>query len=176
MEPITARELFKSYPTSLSLPKDSPYYGKKFDLTAPRKYWYDAFLLANPEFIGKNWITSPQGEVVQVTYGKNFVEYPFGYQLILGQPNVERLIVSRADAMAYNAMRGDEGTASKDTGIPDYSDFPWDRELATEEIIQRPTPFAGYMIMTAEDLQVESTDYSAALNRIESKLDLLLAK
>lgn len=174
MENITSRELFKSYPTTLSLPKDSPYYGKSLNVNKPKKYWYDSYLVANPGFIGKVAVKSPQGFEVLVNYGKSFVEYPYGFQQINGQVIVDRLIISREDAILFNAVKGDEGTAHQESNIPDYTDFPWDRELKTEESVIRPKPTSGYMIVGPADMPASNEDIMQILVKISTKLDALL--
>lgn len=171
-ETIRSRELFKSYAKSLDVP--GVYNGKKYDYTVAEKAWFDSFLLENPGFVGKREITSPEGQKVVVNYGKNFVEYPYGVQQYEGQITVDRLIISREEAVAFNLHRGDEGTANPDFGIPAYFDFPWDRPLADDEIITKRTPFEGYRIFKEGELTTPEEAVNAQLSRIEAKIDQVI--
>jgi len=172
-EELRSRELFKSYSRSLDAP--GVYNGKKYDKTLPEKCWFDEFLLANPTFVGKREITSPHGFKCTITYGKNFVEYPYGVQQYNGEITVDRLIITRDDAILFNLHRGDEGTADTGSSVDVYFDFPWDRPLAGSEVIKRRTPFEGYRVFTEAELVTPEEQEAAQLTRIEEKLDQIIA-
>lgn len=172
-EEIRSRELFKSYSRSLDV--EGIYHGQPFDPTKAEKAWFDDFLLANPTFVGKREITSPAGVKVVVNYGKNFVEYLYGLQQFEGQITVDRLIISREEAIFFNLIRGDEGTAHADSGIPAYFDFPWDRPLADDEIITKRVHYEGYRIFKESELTTPEEQTTSQLNRIEQKLDEIIA-
>lgn len=166
---LQSRSLFKHYVTSLDAP--GVYNGRQHNPHEPYKAWFDDYLLANPTFVGKKVITSPQGEEIEVTYGKSFVEYPEGVSVLDGVYSTGRLIISRQDAIAFNVKRGDEKTASQDFGVPAYSDFPWDRPLAEDEVIKQEGPFMGVKIFSKNELETPDQHEVNQLDRLEAKID-----
>lgn len=146
---ITSRELFKSYGKALDLPGLPLNY--KYDKNKPEKNWVDTWLSTNPSFIGLKTLTSPQGASCVVVYGSRFVTYPFGLQHINGKPAIDNYIVSREEAVMFNMLRGDEGTASTGSSVAKFDGFPIDRPLYEGESIGRLTPMSPEQILTQED-------------------------
>jgi hypothetical protein len=175
-EALTSRELFKSYGTSRDLPLGHTYYGIEYNPKKPEKNWFDTYLQEHPDFIGKVQLISPQGRVVLVTYGKTFVEYPYGIEWVEGQIIPGRLILTREDAVLFNIVATIEGKGVTPSDIPPFRDIPWDRPLESNEVISSKGPMAFPMIYSVDELVTPEVKQNDTLARIEAKLDQLLAR